>query len=68
MIIVSSRRKKMSSSIGIVEKNSKFIVTKNGQPINLPKTDGATIVTEFPSREDAEKYVSILKSLENRRK
>jgi hypothetical protein len=58
----------MSSNIGIVEKNSKFIVTKNGQPINLPKTDGATIVTEFPSREDAEKYVSILKSLENRRK
>ena len=58
----------MSSNIGIVEKNSKFIVTKNGKPINLPKTDGATIVTEFPSREDAEKYVSILKSLENRRK
>ena len=58
----------MSYNIGIVEKNSKFIVTKNGQPINLPKTDGATIVTEFPSREDAEKYVSILKSLENRRK
>ena len=58
----------MSSNIGIVEKNSKFIVTKNGQPINLPKTDGATIVTEFPSRDDAEKYVSILKSLENRRK
>ena len=58
----------MSSNIGIVEKNSKFIVTKNGQQINLPKTDGATIVTEFPSREDAEKYVSILKSLENRRK
>lgn len=58
----------MVSNIGIVEKNSKFIVTKNGQPINLPKTDGASIVTEFPSREDAEKYVSILKSLENRRK
>jgi hypothetical protein len=58
----------MSSNLDIVEKNSKFIVTKNGQPINLPKTDSASIVTEFPSREDAEKYVSILKSLENRRK
>lgn len=58
----------MNSNLCIVEKNSKFIVTKNGQPINLPKTDGATIVTEFPSREDAEKYISILKNLESRRK
>jgi hypothetical protein len=57
----------MNSNLGIVEKNSKFIVTKNGQPINLPKTDGASIVTEFPSREDAEKYVSILKTLEKRK-
>lgn len=58
----------MNSNLGIIEKNNKFVVTKNGQPINLQKTDGASVVTEFPSREDAEKYVSILKSLENRRK
>lgn len=57
----------MSSNLGVIEKNSKFIVTKNGEPINLPKTDGATIVTEFPSREDAERYISILKTLEKRK-
>ena len=58
----------MSSNLGVVEQNNKFVVTKDGKPINLPKTDGAAITTEFPSREDAEKYISILKTLENRRK
>ena len=58
----------MSSNIGIVEKNSKFIVTKNGQPINLPKTDGANIVTEFSTKDDAEKYISILNTLKQKRK
>lgn len=58
----------MSSNLGVIEKNNKFVVTKDGKPINLPKSDGAAITTEFPSREDAEKYISILKTLENRRK
>ena len=57
----------MSSNLGVIEKNSKFIVTKNGEPINLPKTDGASIITEFPSKEDAERYISILKTLEKRK-
>ena len=57
----------MSSNLGVIEKNNKFIVTKNGEPINLPKTDGATIITEFPSKEDAERYISILKILEKRK-
>jgi hypothetical protein len=57
----------MSSNLGVIEKNNKFIVTKNGKPINLPKTDGSTIVTEFPSKEDAERYISILKTLEQRK-
>lgn len=57
----------MSSNLGVIEKNNKFIVTKNGQPINLPKTDGSSIITEFPSKEDAEKYISILKTLEKRK-
>ena len=57
----------MSSNLGVIEKNNKFIVTKNGQPINLPKTDGSTIVTEFPSKEDAERYISILRTLEKRK-
>lgn len=47
----------------IVERNSKFLVTKNGEPINLPSITGSNIVTEFDTRSDAEKYVRILKSL-----
>lgn len=43
--------------------NSKFVVTKNGQPINLPSSVGQSIVTEFEIKEDAEKYLAILKKL-----
>lgn len=53
----------MNNVLDIIQKNNKFVVTKNGQPIQLPKTDGQTIVTEFDNRRDAEKYLSILKSL-----
>lgn len=53
----------MMSSLNVVEKNGKFIVTKNGQPVLLPKTDGQSIVTEFSSKEDAEKYMGILVTL-----
>jgi len=48
---------------GVIEHNGKFVVTKNGQPILLPNNNQSTIVTEFDSREDAEKYISILKRL-----
>ena len=41
----------------------KFIVTKDGEPILLTKTDGATIVTEFDNKTDAERYVTILRKL-----
>lgn len=47
----------------VIENNGKFIVTKNGQPILLPKNSESTIVTEFDCRDDAEKYISILKKL-----
>lgn len=50
------------SNLGIVEKNGKFIVVKNGQPV-LPKGDGANIVTEFSTREDAQTYAGILDRL-----
>lgn len=43
--------------------NSKFVVTKNGDPIVLPSSAEQTIVTEFDCKEDAEKYLSILKKL-----
>ena len=50
------------SNLGILEKNGKFIVVKNGQPI-LPKSDGANIVTEFSTMEDAQTYAGILDRL-----
>jgi len=55
-------------SLGILEKNGKFVVTKNGEPINLPKTDGQSIVTEFTSKVDAETYINILNRLKKQKK
>jgi hypothetical protein len=54
-------------SLGILEKNGKFVVTKNGEPINVPKSDGQSIVTEFVSRNDAETYISILNRLKKQK-
>jgi hypothetical protein len=55
-------------SLCIVEQNKKFVVTENGKPINLPKTDGSTVVTEFDSKDDAEKYMKIVSSLKRMKK
>jgi hypothetical protein len=57
----------MTKVYDVVQKNSKFVVTKNGEPILLPKSDGQAIVTQFDSKEDAQKYLSILESLVKRR-
>ena len=54
-------------SLSVIEQNKKFVVAENGNPINLPKTDGSTVVTEFDSREDAEKYISILSRLKKQK-
>lgn len=51
------------SNLSVIEKGNKFVVTKNGEPILLPKTDGQSIVTEFENKQDAERYMTILKSL-----
>jgi hypothetical protein len=56
------------SSFGVLEKGGKFVVTKNGDPILLPKSDGSNIVTEFSSKEDAQKYISILERLSKQKK
>jgi hypothetical protein len=48
----------MTKAYGVKEYNGKFVVTENGEPILLPKTDGQFIVTEFDSKEDAQKYLS----------
>lgn len=58
----------MSKDFGVMQKNGKFIVTKNGQPISLPKTDGQSIVTEFDTKEDAQKYMSIVSMLRKQKK
>ena len=55
-------------SLGVVEKNGKFVVTQNGQPVNLPKSDGQAIITEFNSKSDAERYMSILSTLQKQKK
>jgi hypothetical protein len=54
-------------SFGILEKNGKFIVTQNGEPIKLPKSEGQSIVTEFNSKTDAETYMSILTKLKKQK-
>jgi hypothetical protein len=58
----------MNKDLGLIKKNDKFIVTKNGEPISLPKTDGQNIITEFSSKEDAEKYINILSILLSKNK
>jgi hypothetical protein len=57
---------KTAESFDIVQDNGKFVVTKNGQPILLPKSDGQSIITKFDTKEDAQKYLNILKSLNKR--
>jgi predicted DNA-binding WGR domain protein len=54
-------------SLSVIEQNKKFVVAENGKVINLPKTDGSTVVTEFDTRDDAEKYMSILATLKKKK-
>ena len=54
-------------SLSVIEQNKKFVVAENGRPINLPKTDGSTVVTEFDSKADAERYLSILATLKKQK-
>ena len=55
-------------SLSVIEQNKKFVVAENGKPINLPKTDGSTIATEFDTKDDAEKYMGILATLKKQKK
>ena len=56
-------------SLGVIEKNGKFVVTKDGQPIRQVESDDCHAkVTEFTSKSDAERYLSILKSLLKKKK
>lgn len=55
-------------SLGVIEQNGKFVVIQNGKPINLPKSDGHPLITEFNTKSDAEKYMSILAALQKQKK
>lgn len=56
------------TKLSVIEKNGKFVVTKNGEPILVPKnTEGQTIVTQFDTKEDANRYVEILTKLSKRK-
>jgi len=55
------------NNLGIMQKNGKFVVTKDGEPFLLPKNDGQNIITEFSSKEDAEKYMNILSYLQKKK-
>ena len=57
----------MTDNLSVIEKRGKFVVVSNGQPIQLPKSDGASVTTEFDTKQDAEKYLSILKTLKSKR-
>ena len=57
----------MSDNLSVIEKRGKYIVVSNGQPIELPKNDGAAVTTEFDCKQDAERYIGILKSLRSKR-
>jgi hypothetical protein len=54
-------------SLSVIEQNKKFVVAENGKVVNLPKTDGSTVVTEFDSKADAERYLSILATLKKQK-
>ena len=57
----------MSDNLSVIEKKGKYVVAKNGQPIQLPKSDGAAVTTEFDNKTDAERYMSILRNLKKKK-
>ena len=56
------------SDLSVIQKDGKFVVARNGQPVTLPKSDGQSIITEFSSKADAEKYMDILVYLQKQKK
>lgn len=56
------------NDMSVVEKDGKFIVTKNGEAILLPKSDGQSIITEFDTKSDAERYMSIVSMLQRNKR
>lgn len=57
----------MTDNLSVIEKRGKYIVAKNGEPVKLPKSDGAAVTTEFDNKTDAERYMSILRNLKKKK-
>jgi len=57
----------MTDNLSVIEKKGKYVVAKNGQPIQLPKNDGAAVTTEFDNKNDAKKYMNILRNLKKKK-
>lgn len=55
-------------SLSIIEQGKKFLVAENGKAIKLPRAEGSTVITEFDTREDAEKYMKILSHLRKQKR
>lgn len=51
------------SAFDVQSINNKFVVTKNGEPIEAPVEAGQFKITKFDNKEDAERYKNILESL-----
>jgi len=56
----------MTNNLDVVEKNGKFVVVENGKILRGSRTDSHDLVTEFDNKNDAEKYMSILKTVRSK--
>jgi len=56
----------MTNNLDVVEKNGKFVVVENGKILKGSRTDSHNLVTEFDNKNDAEKYMSILKTVRSK--
>jgi hypothetical protein len=54
---------KPNNDFSVMNVDNKFVVTKNGKPVFLPSNGGQKKITEFENKEDANKYMNILASL-----
>jgi hypothetical protein len=53
----------MTDNLGVIEKNGRFVVVENGKILRGSRTDSHNLVTEFDNKNDAEKYMSIIKTV-----
>lgn len=54
---------KNKSTFSIINKHNNFVVTKNGEPVKIQLTTDSSIEASFFTRDEAYKYLVILKRL-----